>query len=173
MVIIFIGSFAYYLDAYYVHLPKHDSELWNYGYKQLVETITPIQHEYKVIKVQQSFAQPYIYFLYYQKYDPAKYQKVAKLTASENVGDVGYVEKLDNIQFAPIDCWKTTWNSNAPTDWPQNKQEHGIIVAADSIRIPDGEIEAGGPFTLIKQIKYLDGTTAFNVVAIKWKSIKS
>jgi 4-amino-4-deoxy-L-arabinose transferase-like glycosyltransferase len=153
-VLMFVASFIYFLDAYFVHLPKHDSEAWDYGYKELVKTITPLQNHYDDIKVQQSFSQPYIYFLFYQKYDPAKYQKTAKLTASEYAGDVGYVEKLDNIYFAPI-------------DWPQNKQEHGILVAADEIRIPDFEIAAGGAFGLIKSIKYLDGNTAFNVVEIK------
>jgi len=151
LTLIFLGSFVYYLDSYFVHLPKHNSEVWNYGYKQLVATIIPIENRYQVIKVQQSFAQPYIYFLFYQKYDPAKYQKQAKLVSSEYAGDVGYVERLDNIFFTPI-------------DWPQNKEEHGILVAADEVKIPNNEINSGGDFNLIKQIKYLDGNVAFNVV---------
>ncbi|KKU10081.1 MAG: hypothetical protein UX13_C0021G0011 [Candidatus Woesebacteria bacterium GW2011_GWB1_45_5] len=63
-------AFIYFLDSYFVHVPKHDSKYWEYGYKQIVETVTPIMGNYKKVKVQQSFAQPYIYFLFFQKYDP-------------------------------------------------------------------------------------------------------
>lgn len=152
MMAIFI-SLVYYLDSYFIHLPKHNSEYWGYGYKEIVETITPIQDRYKEIKVQQSFAQPYIYFLFYQKYDPLRYQKQARLVESEYKGDVGYIKKLDNICFCAI-------------DWPQNKKEHGILVVADAIRIPETELKSDS-VSLIKEIKFLDGTTAFRIVEVR------
>jgi len=161
LVLALFGSVIYFLDAYFIHLSKHDSKYWEYGYKQIVETILPIQDKYKNIKVQQSFSQPYIYFLFYgaaeepQKYDPAIYQKQSKLIESEYKGDVGYVEKLDNICFCAI-------------DWPVNKQEHGALIVADAIRIPDEElITSADSIKLIKEIKFLDGNTAFRVVEIK------
>lgn len=152
-VFLFLVSFVFYLDSYFVHLSKHNSHLWSYGYKQIVETITPIQNNYKEIKVQQSFAQPYIYFLFYQKYDPVEYQKQAKLVESEYKGDVGYIEKLDNILFSAI-------------DWPQNRKENGTLVVADAIRIPDEELQKGF-VNLIKEISYLNGDTAFRIVEVK------
>lgn len=146
-------SLIYYLDSYFVHLSKHESDLWNYGYKQIVESVTPLENKYENIKIQQSFAQPYIYFLFYQKYDPEKYQRQAKLTESEYKGDVGYVEHLDNICFCAI-------------DWPQNKKEHGALVVADKIRIPDVEL-SGESANLIKEIKFLNGDVAFRIVEVK------
>lgn len=151
--LILLSSIIYFLDAYFVHLPKHNSRYWEYGYKQIVEVITPIQNNYREIKIQQSFAQPYIYFLFYQKYNPAKYQRQARLTESEFKDDVGYVERLDNICFCAI-------------DWPANKSEHGTLVVADSIKIPEEEL--GIPeVNLIKEIRYLDGSVAFRVVEVK------
>jgi 4-amino-4-deoxy-L-arabinose transferase-like glycosyltransferase len=100
--LIYIGGFVYYLDSYFIHLPIHNSEFWQYGYKQIVETVTPIQGNYKTVRVQQSFAQPYIYFLFYQKYDPAKYQKQSTFISSGYKNDVGYITKLDNIVYIPI-----------------------------------------------------------------------
>lgn len=149
----FSASFTYYLDAYHVHLRKHNSKQWEYGQKQIVETILPIQEKYEEINIQQSFAQPYIYYLFYSKYDPASYQKQANLVESEYKFDVGYVGKIDNIRFRAI-------------DWPQNRQEKGSIFVADNIRIPPEEVEKDG-VQLIKEIKYLDGNTAYYVVEVK------
>jgi hypothetical protein len=125
-VLIYLFSFINYLDSYFVHLPVHDSQYWNYGYKQIVETVTPIQNNFREIRIQQSFAQPYIYFLFYggdgysQGYDPAKYQKQARLVESENKYDVGYIEHLDNIYFGPI-------------DWSVNREKSDTLFVADTI----------------------------------------
>lgn len=153
--IIYLIGFLYFFDSYFVHLPKHDSQLWEYGYKQVVQTVTKIQQNYKTIKVQQSFAQPYIYFLFYEKYDPAKYQKNARLTVADSALDVGYVTQIDNIKFVPI-------------DWSVNRGESGTLFVADSIRIPPEDSKDENLFKVISEIKYLNGRDmAFRVVEVK------
>ena len=153
--IIYAIGYAYFLDSLFVHLPVHDSQYWEYGYKQVVETVIPIQDEYRVIKIRQSFAQPYIYFLFFQKYDPAKYQKQAKLVASEFKLDVGHVESLDNICFCPI-------------DWSINRGESGTLFVADPIRIPPEDSKDESLFNVIHEIKYLNGRdTAFRIIEVK------
>lgn len=146
-------SFIYFLDAYFVHLPRHNSQYWDYGYKQIVESVSPIQDNYKKIIVQQSYAQPYIYFLFYQKYDPARYQEKANLIASEVSQDVGKVEQLDNIVFGPI-------------DWSVNRGKSGVLFVADIIRIPP-EDSVGEEFKLVSEINYLDGWPAFRIIEVK------
>jgi len=153
LLLVVFASLIYYFEAYYVHLPKHSSKLWSYGYKQIVETVTPVQQNYEKVKIQQSFAQPYIYFLFYQKYDPVKYQEQAVLTDINFRGDVGYVEKLDNIYFWPI-------------NWPDDKKEPHTLVIADEIRIPEEDFSSEENLTLIEEINYLDGNRAFRVVEV-------
>jgi len=151
---IYLVSYLYFLDAYFIHLSIHNSKYWEYGYKQIVETVTPIQKNYDVIKVQQSYAQPYIYFLFYQKYDPLRYQQMANLKESE-YGDVGQVEKLDNIYFSPI-------------DWSINRGEKGTLFVADSVRIPPEDSQESDSFRVISEIKYLNGRDiAFRIIEIK------
>lgn len=151
---LFTLSFIYFFDAYFVHVPKHNSKYWEYGYKQIVESISPIQGNYKTIKVQQSFAQPYIYFLFYQKYDPSLYQKQANLVESEYKGDVGYITSLDNIEFTQI-------------DWSVSRGEHGTLFVADTIRIPPEDSKDENLFRFIKEIKYLNGRdTAFRIIEV-------
>lgn len=152
---LYVGSILYFLDTYFIHLPAHDSKLWEYGYKQIVQTVTPIQKAYKAVKVQQSFAQPYIYFLFFQKYNPAKYQKQAKLVASEYKNDVGYVTKIDNIEFVPI-------------DWSVVRGERGTLFVADPIRIPPEDSKDENQFSLIREIKYLNNRDiAFRIIEVK------
>ena len=158
---IYLIGFLYFIDAYFVHVSKHDSQLWEYGYKQVVQMVTPIQQNYKTIKVQQSFAQPYIYFLFYggdghtQGYDPAKYQKSATLTVADLVKDVGYVNQIDNIKFVPI-------------DWSVSRGESGTLFIADSVRIPPEDSKDENLFKVISEIKYLNGRdVAFRIVEIK------
>lgn len=146
-------SYIYFLDAYFVHLPKHNSEYWDYGYKQAVEAVTSVQSNYKVIKFEQSYNQPYIYFLFFQKYDPSKYQRQAYLTENK-YGDVGLVGKLDNISFTQV-------------DWPRDRSEKGALFVAGPITISPQDSSDARSFKVVNEIKYLDGQTAFRLVEVR------
>lgn len=148
---LYLIPFIFYLDSYFVHLPVHNAKYWLYGYKQAVEVITPIQNNYKNIVFQQSYNQPYIYFLFYQKYDPAEYQKQAKLT--EGGVDVGLVEKLDNILFESF-------------SWPYRTDRKNTLVVGNPVGIPS-DIDQRD-YKIIKEIIYPDGfETAFRIVEVK------
>lgn len=150
-----ILSIVYFVDSYFVHLPKQNSKLWEYGYKQIVQTVWPIKDSYQKVVVQQSFAQPYIYFLFYTKYDPAKYQLNNSFINSEYKFDVGYVTKLENVYFEAI-------------DWSRNRGDKGSLFVADTLRIPPLDSNSEKEFKLIKEIKYLDGiNTAFRILEVK------
>jgi len=147
---IYIGSTIYFLDAYFVHLPKHDAKYWFYGYKQVIEELAPIQNNYNKIIFQQSYNQPYIYFLFHQKYPPKDYQKQAKLT--EGGIDVGLVEKLDNIKFELF-------------SWPVRGDEK-ILIVGDFERIPEDFSRVD--YKLISDIKYPDSLeTTFRIIELK------
>ncbi len=151
---VYAATYIYFLDSYFVHQPIHNSQYWQYGYKQMVEKITPIQKNYKEVIVQQSYDQPYIYFLFFQKYDPVKWQKQAYLK-QDNGLDVGHVEKLDNICFCAI-------------DWSRDRGDHGDLIVADTKVIPPLDSNDPKQFTLIDEIKYLNNkTTAWRILEIK------
>jgi 4-amino-4-deoxy-L-arabinose transferase-like glycosyltransferase len=148
-------SLIYFLDAYFIHLPAHNSNYWRYGYREAVRYITPIQNNYKTIVFEQSFDQPYIYFLFYQKYDPSKYQKQADLVNSQYVGDVGFESKLDNIQFRTL-------------DWSALRNSHSTLVVASPVSVPPEIQNDPKDFPVIHEIKYLnDRDVAFVMIQIK------
>ena len=142
----YLFSFTYFLDALFVHLPVHNSNLWRYGYREAVEYLTPIESEYKNIVFEQSFNQPYIYFLFFQKYDPAKWQKEAHLVNSQYIGDVGFEQKIDNISFSQI-------------DWSALKNKPGTLVVTSTN--PEN-------YPVLHTIYYLNGhDVAFYIIKMK------
>lgn len=145
-VLAFFSSFIYFVDAYFVHLPKHDAKHWFYGYKQVVEKVTQVQDKYKTISFQQSYDQPYIYFLFHQKHDPKSYQEQASLIGGGV--DVGLVEKLDKIRFI-----RYSWP--APAD-------KGDLVIGNDVATLGGQVDPR--FKLISEIKYPNDMVAFRIL---------
>lgn len=149
---IYIGSMVYLLDAYFVHNPVHNGRYYQYGYKEVVQKISPIQKNYNKIVVQQSYDQPYIFFLFYQKYDPQKYQSQNNYAANE-VGDVGLVSRLDNIEFKDI-------------YWPHDRGEKGTLFAGNEEKLPDQDIH-GDDFNVLDTVNLPTGENVFKLVEVK------
>lgn len=156
--VFYLFSLIYFLDAYFVHLSPHNSVYFRYGYKQAFQYIFPIQKKYKEIVFEQSFNQPYIYYLYYKAmeglsgFDLRNYQSQEHLVSSQYVGDVGFETKIDNISFQNI-------------DWEVVKKEHGVLIIVSPTSLPPGFEKD----SVIKdEVKYLDGkTVAFDILEIK------
>lgn len=71
----FIFNFLFYLDQYFVQQNFYYAKEWIYGYPQLIKYLNPIQSKYKKIIVSNRgyMDNSYMFFLFYQKYDPRKY----------------------------------------------------------------------------------------------------
>ncbi len=146
--IIYALSLIRFIDLEFVHSPKLFGKYWYYGYKQLVETIQPLKNQFDRIVINQTYDQPYIYFLFYSQYDPHKWWPQAHLRESQN-GDVGLVEKLDNIEFRPL-------------AWTGDKYIHKAIIAGNPLSMdPDANYQTD--VTLIREIHNPDGTPALYI----------
>lgn len=151
----YLFNFVYWLDQYWVHAPTQNSYYWQYGYKQIVSDVTGMQSKYPEIVIQQDYTQPYIFFLFFQKYDPTLYQKIwADSFIPSKSGDVGLVTKLDNITFRPI-------------DWRADRGMKGKLFMADITRMPIEDSSDPKEFNLIDTIKLLNEKTAFRLVEVK------
>lgn len=149
---LYLISFIYFVDSYFIHLPKHNAQDWYFGYKDVVRKVALIKKDYEKVIIQQSYDQPYIYYLFYTGYDPERYQAQAKLLES-SVGDVGFVEHIDDIEFRLF-------------SWPVGVGEEKTLVAGSTIGIPDDYIKYD--FNLIEEIKYPDGfKVAFRIIETK------
>lgn len=83
------------LDLYFNHSRNFLAPSFNYGYKQAIERIKT----YPASKVVMTdvYGQPYIYYLFYTKYDPATYQKNNNFISGGV--DVGSVPSISNVEF--------------------------------------------------------------------------
>jgi 4-amino-4-deoxy-L-arabinose transferase-like glycosyltransferase len=139
--ILFVANFAFYLLQYYAQMPILFSKSWYGELKQAVAATEGLKSKYKKIVVSTDIEQPYMFWLFYSKYDPEIYQK--------NGGTVsgGYDEqrnKFDKYIFQRFDRDK---RDNDP----------GILY----VGTPD-DFNAGTE--IVKKIKRLDGSDAIYMV---------
>jgi 4-amino-4-deoxy-L-arabinose transferase-like glycosyltransferase len=70
LIVLYVFSILYYLHNYYRHYPIEFSGEWQYGYKQVLQSIEPIAQKYDSIVITDSIGRPYMYTLFYTKTDP-------------------------------------------------------------------------------------------------------
>ncbi|RJR24491.1 hypothetical protein C4578_02630 [Candidatus Microgenomates bacterium] len=152
--LIYTVFFVRFLDLYFIHDPEINAQDRLYGYKEMVEYINPRVHTKNKVVVTSKYGQPYIFYLFYTKYDPSLYQKQASLKESE-VGDVGEVERIDNIEFRKV-------------YWPDDRGKENSLFVDDEFGLPMhdllGEEEK---HVILKEIKYPNQKVAFRIVETK------
>ncbi len=149
--IIIFSNFLIYLDRYYIHAPKEYPEYWLYGYKQAFENLGDLQKYSKVV-ITDTYGQPYIYYLFYTKYPPAKFQQQAKL--DQPTVDVGTVRKIDNIEFRHV-------------FWPGDRGTKNGLFIGSMDELPNQDVLPFKEFTVLKDINFLDNQPALRVVETK------
>ena len=96
-------NMIYYLHMYFDHMNREVSQFWQYGYKQAVEYVKANKSKYKKVVVSTKLEQPHMFFLYFLKYDPARYLQEGG-TASGGFAEME--NKFDIYEFRPI-TWDT------------------------------------------------------------------
>ena len=71
---------------------------WQCGYKELVDYVKKNYDKFDKFYISDRHGQPYIFFLYYWPFEPADYQKQAKISAPDEYG-FGQVGKFDKFEF--------------------------------------------------------------------------
>jgi len=149
LLVFYLYCFIYYLDMYYVHYPLKSSEYWQYGYKQVVKEVYKNQNKYSKIIFTQGYGQPYIFWLFYSQYDPSLYQKQALLTENP-YGDVGKIERFDNIEFRDI-------------YWPNDRSLKNSLFVGTEEELPLRDISPNQA-RILNEIIFKNGKIAFRLV---------
>lgn len=146
--LIIFGNLGLYLDYYFLHAPIENSAGWLYGYKQAILQIPDFSKYDKVI-FSDTYGQPYIYYLFYTKYPPEKFQPQAIL--EQKTVDVGTVRKIDNIEFRPI-------------YWPQDRGLKNTLFIGDEFDLPEQDLITESKTKKMGEIKFQDAKIAFKIV---------
>ncbi len=78
MLMITIYTVIFYFHVYYVHYPKEKGLDWQEGYRDMVQYVSSNQGKYDTVGITSYWGEPYIYALFYTKYDPMRYQSQVK-----------------------------------------------------------------------------------------------
>lgn len=151
LAVVYFFFFVRFLDLYFIHDPKFNSEDRLYGYRQVIKYLLPLVSQKDKVIFTTTYGQPYIYWLFYSKYDPATYQK--KVVFKENpYGDVGEVERIDNLEFRKV-------------YFPADRSIPNAFLVDDEFGLPTRDITSDEErFRLIKEITFLNDKVAFRVV---------
>lgn len=78
----FVNYFTHFLTSY----PVQSSKDWQYGYKEIFTNYEADFNKYEQILVADEYAQPYIFALFYLKYDPNKFRQEVKRNSVDQWG---------------------------------------------------------------------------------------
>lgn len=70
-----LSNVGFYLEDYYTHYPAQFSNEWQYGYKEAINYMNQVDNHYDAIYLTDTFGRPYIYTLFYKKYDPRLFRQ--------------------------------------------------------------------------------------------------
>jgi 4-amino-4-deoxy-L-arabinose transferase-like glycosyltransferase len=130
--------FGNFVLKYYFIYPKYLEDYYQFGIKEAVEYIRCNQDRYNKIYFTNDSNQPFVYFLFYLNYDPAKYIKLQK---DVNYKGFGVVHSFDKYYFVPDERM------------PLNDKK--CLYVCKTSNVPGKE--------LLKEIKNSNGRTAFTI----------
>ncbi len=99
----------YYLHIYYGHWQISYSGQWQYGYKEAVKITENYYSSVDNIFVTEAAGRPYVYFLFYMKYDPNTYQRVSEVERDEQF--FLHVKSFDKFVFGDTEPGPVKQNS--------------------------------------------------------------
>lgn len=135
LIAIFVVNVAIYLDRYFVHFPRNESANWGIAYKKLSNLLAQSVFSSKKIIMARPKYSPYIYLLFYSKYDPAWYQKQAIRYPPTEDGFVD-VKKFGRYEFRDINWGKdlnsdtilVVWSSDVPEAIKNSHETQEVIL---------------------------------------------
>lgn len=121
--LVLLGNVIYYLGQYFLLTNIKTAPYWQYGYKEAVEYA--IENPNESVFFDKKFEQPYIFYLFYSKYNPKKYIQENGSYRTENK-----CYKIENAYFGECEI-----ESGSTVILPK---ENSKSSAGDIIVYPDG-----------------------------------
>jgi hypothetical protein len=135
VLLVFLFNFAYYLNQYYVHQSKEYAAYWQHGYREMIEYVKQNENKYSKVVVTTAYDQPYIYFLYYKKYDPRIWV---------NNGD--FSRGFDKYEFRKV-------------EWESDRKLYDTLLVGHPLEVPEKELGT------LEVIKFPNGNDTFRIIA--------
>lgn len=155
----FIISFIYFVNIYFYQIPENYPHLWHYGRKEMVKKVSNVENNYDNIIVSNSQGPAYIWFLFFNKFDPLSFSN------SYKVNDVP-----DEFGFINVDSFNK-YKFMKPFNWESvYKSEDNLYIGFEN-DIPDTwtGFQGGQAYVskVIDKVFYPNGNTEFKLVQVR------
>lgn len=97
VIMLYIANFGYYWHNYYNHYATEYSGEWQWGYREAVYYVSTIKYQYDRVIIDDVIGRPYIYTLFYDRFDPKKFQ--TSVNRSADAAGFFHVYGFDQYQF--------------------------------------------------------------------------
>jgi len=143
----FILNVGYFIHQLFVHQPTHFPFYRGFAYKELVSKLPMYYDKYDHVVVTKGNESPYIYILFFGKYDPRSYQQ------SGSHRDLDY-QGFGKYVFVPYDC--PSFNGTTEMNI-ENDKEHTLLIRRGNCVLGDND-------KIIDNVLWNDGSEAFQFV---------
>lgn len=155
LVVFLIGSLIYlihFFQSYFIFTPVSRANWWQYGYKEMVLTVAQNQDRFDnvVVDSPKTYGNPYIFFLFYQKYDANKYNQQV-IREDDLVHKVVPVYSFGKYKFREV-------------YWPDDRSKSKTLFVGTEMSIPKQDLNDPQKFKLIKEITDPKGDVVFRIV---------
>lgn len=140
-VAILLILFFNYLFNFMTTYPTISSKDWQYGYKRLFIDYRDQFAKYNKIIISDEYGQPYIFALFYLKFDPEKFRSTVVRSEISNWG-FSTVSKFSNFEFGKVNALMQ-----------KGEISNSLVFASKEEKIINKKP--------VGEIKFLDGSTAF------------
>lgn len=110
LILLYTLSFSYYLLSYFHTYPKVHPTAWNSGFKELTHLLETKYDTYDHIYITNKYDQPYIYFLFFNRYPPETLHSEIMLTPPDKFG-FQTVPSFGKYNFGSINWMNIPQNS--------------------------------------------------------------
>ncbi len=139
IIILYLFNISFFLHQFYYHYSNETSKYWLYGRKEAAQFAESVKQNYDRVIVSTKLEQPHVFFLYYLKYDPAKYLQEGGTVSGGWAEDKNH---FDKYYFKPLN---------------QDPANDGRSLF---IGLPE---EFSSNDRILKTVYYLDGTPAIKI----------
>ncbi len=144
-------SFGFYIHQYYVHASAYNPWYRQDGYKQLVARVNNFLPGYSRAVITNRESAPSVFFLFYLKYSPSKFQKESAMS-NKNTSDS---TSFDKFYFSEEEC-------------PFGSADIKPIVPPQKnvLYVNSGNCKAPQNAKILDIIKRTDGSEAFEILSL-------
>jgi len=150
--IVLLNNLGNLATTLFLYLPYVQKGNWQYGFREIMAYVAPIQDNYDKIIFETGHAQPHIFVLFYGNYPPARYHK--------DLGSPDALEKpRKNFNFGNYVFRKIYW--------PEDRNLKKTLFIGSEYNLPEKDVATAKNAKILKDIYDKNGDFMVRIVETK------